>query len=101
MWKAFWQRMGDGDVQGALEYVHSRGRQSIERAQDAGQTPDIERAKDTARQMAFCHLEPDPIPFSREGSRWMYHVECRHGDESAEMYTSVGKDADGEWRLLP
>ena len=92
-WNAFWAQVAEGDLPGALRYVHSSRRYV-----PAPDRP-LSALQDLAQQMAFCQLEPAPLPPAQEEA-W-YLVRCRHGEETAETFIIVRLDTDGVWRLIP
>ncbi len=94
-WTDFWARVRRGDLEGARRAVHSRVRSEFR--DGFPQTTAGESLQDVAQQMAYCRLEPTPMPIS--GDEVAYGVRCRHGTETAESLVILRRDADGVWRF--
>jgi hypothetical protein len=91
-WTALWQRLGQGDVEGARRYVHS-ARQAVFPWR---KTP--AELRDLARQMRACRLDPRPLPIDLD--EVMYRVVCEHAGERAETLIGLRRDVDGVWRFV-
>jgi hypothetical protein len=92
-WESFWAAVRRGDLEAARRYVHSRIRHDFPRS---GTTAGKD-LQDVARQMAYCRLDPTPIPIS--GEEVVYGLRCRHGTETAESQVILRRDVDGVWRF--
>lgn len=90
LWSGFWTALSLGDLRGARTYLHASQRSLF-----PGKLT-VEDLKDLADQMAYCRLDPTPLPTTKEVFYW---VHCKHGDETAQRLVSLRRDWDGVWRL--
>lgn len=91
IWKGLWTGAITGDLRDVRRYLHSERQHLI-----PANSP-IPELQQLATQMAYCRLDPKPVPVAVD--EVIYRVLCERGGETAESQMGLRRERDGTWRI--